>query len=710
MPKKEYNVDHELLHEFLDESIDEMTPVESLFVELSNQPTNIDLINEIFRPVHSLKGNAPFFGLLKIKELAHKMENLLDLLRKQQKSVTPEIIAKLLSGTGQLREILESVRDGNDELDDEDTYNSILADIIGEATVEFFDIQHFLTDIEAKMIPLREFIEEGKESYLDEITAFIRTHIEVHTEEKIPENIPQQIVTILEILEEPFEGLLEDEKSLQICELLKELNDTVIIDEAKDLIDSAIDEYSTFVSVIGFDPLLREMILEKMEKVARIDGLTMDTTIVIQADEQGNSPEDVALPEDQPEISESDTSSQTDKKNIAIKTMRVSEQSIDAFLEFVGELLVVQEMFNFFGKSISVTEIGRDSMVEFRRILETFDLLSDNLRKSILAIRTLPVNRIFQKVPLIIHEIADQTGKQVAVNLVGEDLLIDKSYIEILDAPIVHMIRNSIDHGIESAENRLKAGKKEEGLVTISAVESTTSVMIIILDDGAGINYEAVKKKAVEIGLIAEGEELSDEKLVDLLFESGVSTATEVTDISGRGVGMDVVKRNIESLGGTISITSETGLGTTNTISLPRNITTQIVDGFLVKVSNETYVLPMSSVYESYSPLDAEISTVAGKGTIVKRHDALQQLVSMYQLMKLEEEETEISKSIIVSVEMKGSLYALAVDQILGVQKVVVKTLNDMLMKDNLFSGAALMGDGSVAMVIDMERMYHHTN
>jgi len=699
MAKQKYDVDPELLREFLDESIDELTPIESWFLELGLDPENIDIVNKIFRPIHSLKGNAPFFGLLKTKELAHKMEDLLDLVRRKNKAVSKELIDKLLAGVDQLRSILEAVRDGNVEVDDEDAYNEILNAVV-ECTVDEFQLQDFLKDIETKMIPLREFIEEGKESYLDEVVSLIHTYMEKSDEKPTAENVPESVLTVLDILEEPFEEYLNDVDSERILEYLKNMQDTFTIDEAKDIVSATIDEYSTFVEAIGFDPLLREMIIEKMQLLTKIEFPGEINPDVVEGS-------DKALEQLTVEPTEEDEED-VDENVVAEKTMRVSEKSIDAFLEFVGELLVVQEMFNFFGKTISSSNLSRESMAEFRRILETFDLLSEGLRKSILEIRTLPVKRVFQKVPRLVYEVADKTGKKVKVELVGEDLLIDKSYIEILDAPIVHMVRNSIDHGIEAAEERLAAGKPDTGHITISAVETSANILLVIEDDGGGINYDAVRNKAVEIGLIDEGQPLTDEKLVDLLFESGVSTASEVTDISGRGVGMDVVKRNIESLGGSISITSMSGLGTKNTITLPRNITTQIVDGFLVQVQNETYILPMLAVFESYSPLDAEISTVTGKGTIVKRHGNLQTYISMAKLMELDDAVLDLADGIIVSVNMHGVLYALAVDQILGVQKVVVKSIDDALIQGNLFSGAALMGDGSVAMVIDMEALNKH--
>jgi len=708
-----YDIDPELLREFLDDAIDNLTPIEESLQQLGRNPENMDLINKVFRPFHSLKGNAPFFGLIKVKKLAHKVETLLDRLRNHELAVDETIISILISAVDLLHSMLKSVRDGAAELSDPEKYSSIIdsLDISKPASPE--GLHDVISLVRQKLIDLETIVDSDKKGYVKDILNLIDSEAkEVNYNES-----PAPLKKILEIVQK--EGLTEvdDTQAEIIKDCLKELKKIVSSNKARAIIKDIWDSYMTIVPKIGFDQILVELIREKFyldtilnEKwkvennapsVIEVDIIDSPEPQAIEVIEPNQTPDECIDTLKKKEPVSSDNSE---------KTMRVSEVKIDGFLDYVGELLVVQEMFRFFGKAVSTSNIKRAQVLEFRRIMDTFDSLSDNMRKSILSIRSLPIKRVFQKLPRIVREVADQTDKKVDVEIKGEELLVDKSYIEILDAPLVHIIRNSIDHGIEPVETRLSSGKSEVGAIEVSAELIESNIVVTIQDDGGGIDFDAVRKKAVENSLIYEGETLTEEKLVDLLFEAGVSTAQEVTDISGRGVGMDVVRENIEVFGGTIAISSERGVGTRSTISLPRNVSTQIVDGFIVSVNNESYVLPMSAVIESFSPSDAEISTVTGKGTVVKRHDGLQSLVSIPALLKGVKSTGAPDNCILVSVEVKGEHYAFAVDKLLGVNKVVVKPVDEILFHNHFFGGAAITGDGRIAMVLDLDKMIEVVN
>lgn len=704
-----YDIDPELLREFLDDAIDNLTPIEESLLSLEHDPENMDLINKVFRPFHSLKGNAPFFGLMKVKKLAHKVETILDRLRKHELTVDKSIVKILISAVDLLHSMLKSVRDGATELEDPEKYKSIIDDLEISEAKPLAEPPDTLSKVLQKLVELETIVDTDKRVYVKEIINLINAEnsgVISHNEQ------PDPLKKILEIVGKDGLPEVTDEQANIIKERLKQLKKLASSPKVKAIIKDIWDSYMTIFPKIGFDQILVELIREKfnsetiLSEVWKTDkippkideaapGKIEKTPSIEEIDKQPIEEEPVELPVKKESV-------MTDNSD---KTMRVSEVKIDGFLDYVGELLVVQEMFRFFGKSVTRSNIERAQILEFRRILDTFDSLSDNMRKSILSIRSLPIKRVFQKLPRIVRDIADKTNKKVNVEIQGEELLIDKSYVEILDAPLVHIIRNSIDHGIEPAENRLTSGKSEEGTVVVRAEIVESNIVVTIQDDGAGINFDAVREKAIENGLIEVGEPLTEAKLVDLLFESGVSTAKEITDISGRGVGMDVVRENIEIFGGTISISSERGLGTKSIISLPRNVTTQIVDGFIVSVNNESYVLPMSAVIESFSPSDAEISTVTGKGTIVKRHDSLQTLVSIPALLMGIKDTGAPDNCILVSVDVKGESYAFAVDKLLGVNKVVVKPVDDILFHNHFFGGAAITGDGKIAMVLDLDKM-----
>lgn len=388
--------------------------------------------------------------------------------------------------------------------------------------------------------------------------------------------------------------------------------------------------------------------------------------------------------------------------------MRVFEKSIDGFLEYVGELVVVEEMFKHVQKQLdaSVRDTGITS--DFRRIMKTFSALSANLRNSILEIRSVPVSGLLRKATRIVHDIAHENDKSIEVQITGDDLLIDKSYLELLDAPYVHMVRNAADHGIEPGNRRAEAGKPGTGTIRISARETDKEVEITVSDDGRGIDYDALYEKALERGLVSRSRGTDQTTLEKLIFTPGVSTARNVTDISGRGVGMDVVKQNIESAGGRIMITSTPGAGSTFSMLLPRNVSTQIIEGFLIQAADDIYVIPMELVNESFAFRSDDVSDISGKGRVIARQKALLPLIHLSTALNdsgngYRFAVSDDMKGTVISINARGKQAALLVDRILGVQKMILKEIDGLAARQHLFQGAGIMGDGTVAMIIGAE-------
>jgi two-component system chemotaxis sensor kinase CheA len=369
--------------------------------------------------------------------------------------------------------------------------------------------------------------------------------------------------------------------------------------------------------------------------------------------------------------------------------------------------VVVEEMFAYLWKKLQTR--NDEVTKEFRQILHTFSSLSDRLRTDILAIRKVEAGVLLQKAPRIVRDIAAQAGKSIKVTCSGEALKIDKSYIDLLDAPLLHMVRNAADHGIETPEKRAAAGKPGEGNIYIALEEKENVLELSIRDDGNGLDYEAIARKAVSLGLTAPGDALTDELVTQLIFASGVSTAQTVSEVSGRGVGMDVVKRAVESAKGRISIVSVKGKGCTFSVALPRSVSTRILDGYLVRAcGGEVYVLPMGSVIEAFSAERSGLSTVAGKGKMVIRHEKLMPVVALGEKLAgrrgggrpSSHPENGGDRLTMVSVKAGKGMCALMVEGILGVQKIVAKPIAGLAVEKDLFDGAAMLGDGGVAMII----------
>ena len=550
-------IDQSLIRDFLDESLDLLATIDNLLVVLETHPHDLELINSIFRPIHSIKGNAPFFGLTKIRTLAHDLESLLSLVRGQTRIPSPQLISVVLKGTDELRNMLNRARDGKPEVVDDAGFESLL-DIVKNET---------------ELKPSPEIAAAG--------------------------------------------------------------------------------------SIFAED--------------------TVKPTAI--------TAEDAA-------------------KTEAQKTMRVSEKHIDNFLAYVGELLVVGEMLSYLHKRVVDSNIDVSISTEFKRLNQAFAKLSHDLQRSIMSIRKLPIRTLLQKSPRLARDVAAAAGKEINVSIEGDDLEIDKSIIERLDAPLTHLIRNSVDHGIEQPEQRINAGKSRVGQVSIRVSESETQLIIVVEDDGAGLNLAAIREKAERIGIIQPGQLLSAEETQQLIFAAGVSTAKKVSDVSGRGVGMDVVKHMVEEAGGSISIESKEGKGTRFELCIGKSVTTQIMNGFVIDLKGQCFIVPMEVVGEIVHCDSRRVRSMSGKGEFIEHHGKIIPVVALSFVLGLAGKlDYDPESQLMVTVRANKQVYALRVDSVIGFQQIVLKKMNLVNVSQDRFVGSALMGDGRVALVMDINKV-----
>ena len=380
-------------------------------------------------------------------------------------------------------------------------------------------------------------------------------------------------------------------------------------------------------------------------------------------------------------------------------TIRVDLERVDRLINAVGELVIQQAML-----AQRVTESGLTRSSDIGLGLEDLELLTREIQDSVMAIRAQPVKSVFQRMPRLVREAAEATGKKVKLVTSGEDTEVDKTVIERLSDPITHMLRNAIDHGLESPEDRLAAGKPAEGTVRLAALHRSGRIVIEISDDGKGINRPRVKGIAVERGLIAEDAILSDDEIDNLIFLPGFSTATEVSDLSGRGVGMDVVRRSIQSLGGRISISSVPGRGSTFTLSLP--LTLAVLDGMVVGAGEQTLVAPLAAIVESLTPNEADIHHVGGVDPVLRFREAFVPLVDVAQVMGFRDDPTALKGGVVMIVETEsGQRAALLVDAIHGQRQVVIKSLESNYRHVEGVAAATILGDGRVALILDIDAL-----
>lgn len=383
----------------------------------------------------------------------------------------------------------------------------------------------------------------------------------------------------------------------------------------------------------------------------------------------------------------------------AMSSIRVDLARIDRLVNMVGELVITQAML--------AQEIADQMQLNGRQTIrrhEELEMLTRELQECVMAIRMQPVKSVFARMPRLVRDISAKLDKSIRLVTAGEQTEVDKTVIEELADPLTHMIRNAIDHGIERPEARVAAGKPETGTIELSATHAGSNILIHVADDGGGIDRERLLAKAIEKGIVSAGASLSDEEIDDLIFSPGFSTAEKVTDVSGRGVGMDVVRRNIVNLGGRIQVQSITGKGTRFTLVIP--LTLAVLDGMIVQVGQERYILPLTSILESYRPDPRHIRSVTGGMSVAAIRGEYIRLVRLYEMFDVPEAVTDPAQGIVVLVETtQGGKIGIVVDDLVGQQQVVIKSLTDNFDPVEGVSGATILGNGKVALIVDIEQM-----
>ncbi|MBI4046652.1 MAG: chemotaxis protein CheA, partial [Devosia nanyangense] len=374
----------------------------------------------------------------------------------------------------------------------------------------------------------------------------------------------------------------------------------------------------------------------------------------------------------------------------------VDLDKVDRVVNMVGELVITQSML-----TQQLDDNLRARYQELVRGLEVLAQTTRGLQDAVMAIRAQPVKSVFSRMPRLVRELAGKTSKKIRLEMIGENTEIDKTIIEQLSDPLTHMIRNSADHGVETPEKRLAAGKSEHGTITLSAEQAGGNILIIVEDDGAGINRDRVLDVARERGVVAPEQQLTEEQIDQLIFAPGFSTASAVSDISGRGVGMDVVLSNIKKIGGSVHVRSRTGLGTRMTLRLP--LTLAVLDVMLVKVANNPYVIPLSSIVETMQCSRADFGRVPSGARVLQVRGEYVQVVDLAMRFEMQTEADEKNRFVVLC-EAEGSVkVALIVDEIIGQQQVVIKSLEENFERIEGIAGGTILGDGNVALIVDVQ-------
>lgn len=724
---------------FFQECEEQLAELESGLLEIEGGSEDPEIVNAVFRAVHSIKGGAGAFALEDLVRFAHVFETVLDEVRKGRLSTASPVTETLLRAADVLSDLVRVARDGG-SVDAERIHAA--ADELGalsgapaggaaeaEEEVSFEDLGFTPVAMDLPVfddISIADTVAAEPDAGPEAITYTItfRPHPSLYT------NANEPVVLLRELARLGDAQIVCDTSAVPSLEDLDaegsylawtitlatthEKDDVraifEFVDGDCDLEISSGNAGAGEEETAGVDDDIAALLARvrgeftdtasDASSPAEIDAISSASADGVAA--VGQPTAEAEAPKTTPETARAAPPAKAEKASgsetpSAQQTIRVDLDRVDRLMNLVGELVINQAMLS---QRLTEAGLARDS--EFATGLDEFEQLTHDIQEGVMAIRAQPVKSVFQRMPRLVREVAAITGKKVRLVTEGEGTEVDKTVIERLADPLTHMIRNAIDHGLETPEKRLAAGKREEGLVRLSASHRSGRIVIDIADDGAGINRQRVRAIAEEKGLIQPSAQLTDEEVDNLIFLPGFSTASTVSDISGRGVGMDVVKKSIQALGGRVSITSRPGEGSTFTLSLP--LTLAVLYGMVVTVAEQTLVVPLTSIVETLKPRAEDIHGFGGESRVISLRNNFLPLIDVGRELGYRSQPADPNAGVALLVESDGGAHsALMVDAIQGQRQIVIKSLEENYGRVPGVAAATILGDGRVALILDVD-------
>ncbi|WP_035218198.1 chemotaxis protein CheA [Desulfatibacillum aliphaticivorans] len=607
-PPLDLSQDRELIESFIQESMEHLSTIEIHVLELEKEPDNLQLVDAIFRPFHTIKGVSGFLNLREINKLAHQIETVLDDARSKKISVSPSLVDIVLDGVDLVTRLIDDV---DDRLK------------TGRLEPEYLELGPFLERLHTVGEGVNAPLEDGEE-----------------------ENIP--------------EG-----DGLDVGELLVKKG----VVQAEDL-EEALAKQASGESK---GKKIGEILIEGKKAKAR------DVAQALRKQKADRQPAKAA-------------------GGNGAGFIKVDTLKLDNMVDMVGELVINEAVL----KQRLAMAAGKDR--DLAGDLAQLGRITSEIQRIAMSMRMIPMKNTFQKMIRLVRDLASKAGKKVNLEMMGEDTEIDRNVVDMIYDPLVHMVRNSADHGIEIPKDRLAAGKPEAGTIILNAYHKGGNMIIEVTDDGRGLDKEALTAKAMEKGLIQSAEGMSDQDIFGLIFHPGFSTAKKVTDVSGRGVGMDVVKGVLDKLRGKVEVMSRKGQGTSILLKLP--LTLAVIDGIIVRAGEQSYVIPTISVLESIRPNREDCHTVVNKGEMIKIRGSLYPLIRLHELFDFPPNTRDPWDAIVVIAESEGKQKCILVDEILGKQEVVIKSLSAMLKNVVGLAGGAILANGRVGMILDVAGLF----
>ena len=686
---------------FLDETNEHITNLNTRIMELESDPENMDTINEIFRAAHSLKGMAGTMGFKRMQNLTHDMENVFSEVRNGVIKVNSEIIDVLFQCLDALEEYKDNIQGSAEEGTNDNEpiikmLNSILnggggaaaktAEPVREETPVADTVDnkwdHVVLD-DSQVSVIREAQKQGKKVY----------GLNVMVQESCILKAARAFL-VFKAVEERGEIIVSDPSAQDVEDEKFEKDFTLIIlsDAELDDIIQASEAVSEIEKVIGAEIDLNnnKHVHVGMEEEVPVEESGKEEAAAPAAPAAASEPAAPAAP-----AAKAEPKKQTPAKPVVNRTVRVDIEKLDSLMNLVSELIIAKNSL----VSVSSQE-QTDVNSAFNEQIEYLESVTTNLHESVMKVRMVPIESVVTKFPRMIRDLSKKLDKKMELYMTGEETELDRTVVDQIGDPLMHLLRNSADHGLESAEVRAQRGKPAVGSIFLNAYQEGNTVVIEVGDDGNGIDVEAVKQKAIDRGTVTaeQAANMSDKEIIDLLFLPSFSTAQKVTDVSGRGVGLDVVKSMIESLSGEVEVKSKLGEGSTWTIRLP--LTLAIIQALMVVVGEEKYAISLGSIQTLEDVPASDVKLVQNKEVIHLRGTVIP-LIRLNEVLDVERKPTDEENLIVVIVKKGDRLAGLVIDELIGQQEIVIKSLGRYIRQCKFISGATILGDGEIALILD---------
>ena len=673
---------------FIEEAGEIVEKLDVDIIRFEENSNDFNLLNEIFRGVHTLKGNANAFGFTRLGEFVHHFEDLLDYYRSTKESIEANNLELFVESVDVVKEVMGCELNAIEQLPQ--SYTECLEKIkrllalkknISKPMTEQNSVAE-LNDLAS------EFGLSSLENEENDIEKSIKFHQALQTDElnlyKIDLNLD------IDCYKRGFDYFIFLKILSERTNFLESFFD---MKNVKTISEFKSDENGIAnVTVVVLTLQRREDIEEIFEFLFEHEFhiTQIEPAVIKKADIKIEAALSTAF--------QTAPSPAPSNANAPKSTIRIDTIKLDELFDSVGELVITQ---NFIAQNEKIRSIEDEAI---NRTIETLSKITKKIQDRVMSLRMIAIKDTFEKMKRVVRDTSKKTLKEVHLIIQGEDTEIDKTMIDSLSDPLIHIIRNAIDHGLESdSDERLRAGKNAEGVIALRAFHKSGNIVISVSDDGRGINKERVLQKAIERGIINENENLTDSQIFSLIMQPGFSTAEAVSDLSGRGVGLDVVKTSIEKLRGKIEIDSDEGCGTTFSIVLP--LTLAIIDGMLVRTADEIYIIPTLSVVESFRPEKEIVHIIKGRGEFVNLRGECIPIIRLSTVFDIKTQKMEAWESILVCVETEGGRIAVMIDELLGRQQVVIKTLGKSLAKIKEISGGAILGNGDIALILNVDEL-----